>query len=258
MSRALPLTIVDAFAHAPFTGNPAAVITLDTWPHDAVMQAIAAQNNLPATAFAMSQGPDYDLRWFSPTAELSLCGHATLAAGHVLIGNRDAVRFRTKAAGDLIVEQDGEALALTLPDWKATPRALPGIAAGMGGAVVESLWHDSGYAVLVYPDAAAIRALVPDFLTLAPLGNILIIATAPGDDTDIISRAFLPHGDMEDPVTGSAHCVIAAYWAQRLGRGTFTAYQASTRGGYLGVRYTQGSVILTGRCRTVLRGEFLF
>ncbi|MET0366284.1 MAG: PhzF family phenazine biosynthesis protein [Sphingobium sp.] len=262
MTQLLPFTQVDAFADAPFTGNPAAVMPLEAWLPDAVLQGIAAENNLAETAFTVKlpdgAGADYELRWFTPAVEIALCGHATLASGHVLIGERDSVAFRTRQAGDLIVAREGDGLSLRLPDWAATPRSLPEFAAAMGGDVVETLWRDGGYAVFVYPNEAAIRTLKPDFFALKAMGNILLIATAPGEAADVVSRGFLPGGGVEeDPVTGSAHCVIAGYWSQRLGRDSFSAYQASARGGYLGVRVGGGYVTLSGTCRTVIRGEFL-
>lgn len=262
MTQNVPFTQVDAFADAPFTGNPAAVMPLEAWLPDAVLQGIAAENNLAETAFTVElpdgAGADYELRWFTPAVEIALCGHATLASGHVLIGERDRVTFRTRKAGDLIVAREGEGLSLRLPDWAASPKPLPDFAAAMGGEVVETLWREGGYAVFVYPDEAAIRALQPDFFALKDMGNILLIATAPGEVADVVSRAFLPGGGVEeDPVTGSAHCVIAGYWAQRLGRDRFSAYQASPRGGHLGVRMGDGYVTLSGLCRTVIRGEYL-
>ena len=262
MTHIVPFTQVDAFAHAPFTGNPAAVMPLDTWLPDEVLQGIAAENNLAETAFTVPlppvSGADYELRWFTPSVEIALCGHATLASGHVLIGDRAALSFRTRQAGDLVVAREGQALSLRLPDWAAQPKPLAGLADAMGGEVVETLWREGGYAVFVYPDEAAIRSLTPDFHRLRDLGNILLIATAPGTVAEVVSRAFLAGGGVEeDPVTGSAHCVIAAYWARRLGRDHFTAYQASARGGYLGVRIDGGHVTLTGACRTIIRGEYL-
>lgn len=262
MTRILSFTQVDAFATLPFTGNPAAVMPLENWLPDDVLQAIAAENNLAETAFlvplAGEAGADYELRWFTPAVEVALCGHATLASGHVLIGDRDRVTFRTRKAGDLVVARDGEGLSLRLPNWTAAPKPLSGLVEAMGGTVVETLWRDGGYAVFVYPDAASVRSLTPDFAGLKAMGNILLIATAPGDVADVVSRAFLPGGGVEeDSVTGSAHCIIADYWARRLDRDSFTAYQASARGGHLNVRVAGDAVILTGTCRTVIRGEFL-
>ena len=144
---------------------------------------------------------------------------------------------------------------MALPAWGPEPHPLPELAVAMGGPVEATLWRDKRYAVFVYPDAAAIRALSPDFATLATAGNVLYIATAPGDDCDVVSRVFAPAaGINEDPVTGSAHCVITPYWAQRLGRERFTAFQASARGGRLGCALEGDRVILTGQCVTVMQG----
>lgn len=262
MSASVPFIQVDAFvADAPYSGNPAGVMLLEDWLPDAVMQAIAQENNLADTAFLVrlpaGSGADYALRWFTPKVEVELCGHATFASGHVLIGDREAVTFRTVHAGDLVVAREGEGLAMRLPDWSAQPKPLPEIAALLGGPVTETLWRDGGYAVLVYPSAAAVEALEPDFAALKASGNLMIVATAPGEGTDVASRVFVPGAGIdEDPVTGSAHCVIAGYWAKRLGRPAFTARQASARGGLLGCRMGEGSVTLTGRCRTIIRGDF--
>jgi predicted PhzF superfamily epimerase YddE/YHI9 len=272
MTVTLPFFQVDAFVgEGPFTGNPAGVVLLKDWLPDAAMQGIAMENNLADTAFLVplpeGSGADYGLRWFTPTVEVELCGHATFASGHVLIGEREAITFRTVHAGDLVVRRDGssetrgsdEGLAMRLPDWGATPKPLPEIAALLGGPVVETLWRDGGYAVLVYPDEAAVRALKPDFAAMRAAGNTMVVCTAPGDTTDVVSRVFVPGAGIdEDPATGSAHCVIADYWAGRLGRLDFTAFQASKRGGTLGVRFGEGSVTLTGRCRTVITGDFCF
>lgn len=256
----LPFTQVDAFADAPFTGNPAAVISLESWLDDATLQSIAEENNLSETAFTVptpnDADADYALRWFTPTVEVKLCGHATLASGHVLIDG-DSIRFRTRHAGILTVTRDGDGYALSLPAWDMAPKALPELAAGLGGQPVETHWRDGGYALFLYPDAAAIRALTPDFAALKAQGDILLMATAAGDDSDIISRVFVPGGGVdEDPVTGSAHCLLTRFWAERLGRTQISAYQASARGGRLGCTLAGDRVILTGRCRTVIEGRF--
>lgn len=255
----IPFTQVDAFAHAPFTGNPAAVMPLDAWLPDATLLGIAAENNLSETAFTVpdaSGAADYELRWFTPTQEVALCGHATLAAAHVLLSGA-GIRFRTRRSGLLSVERDGDGYAMSLPGWKPDPKPLPALAAAMGGPVAETWWHTSRYALFVYADAAAVRALTPDMAALKAAGDILFIASAPGDDTDVISRAFAPGvGVDEDPVTGSAHCVVAPYWAERLGRNTLTAYQASARGGYIDCTVAGDRVVLGGQCRTVVEGVF--
>lgn len=257
----LPFTQVDAFADAPFTGNPAAVMPLDTWLDDATLQAIAQENNLSETAFTIATpddpDADYALRWFTPTLEVKLCGHATLASGHVLMEG-DAVRFRTRHAGILTVSREGQGYALSLPAWTMTPRDLPDLAEGLGGAPIESYWRDGGYSLFLFPDEAAVRALTPDFATLRAQGDVMLIATAPGADSDIVSRVFVPGGGVdEDPVTGSAHCLLTPFWAERLRKKQISAVQASARGGRLGCALKDDRVILTGACRTVIEGRFL-
>ena len=255
----LPFFQVDAFADRPFGGNPAAVMPLDAWLDDTTLQAIAAENNLSETAFTVPAAgdADYELRWFTPTIEVALCGHATFASGHILLGERDTIRFATRQAGILSVARAGEGYAMSLPAWAPEPKPMPEIAQAIGGLPVETLWHPGRYSVLVYEDEAAVRALTPDFRALQPAGDILYIATAPGDATDIVSRAFAPGAGIdEDPVTGSAHAVIAPYWAARLGRSRFSALQASARGGRLECTVEGDRVILGGRCVTVIEGRF--
>ncbi len=266
----IPFVQIDAFADAPFTGNPAAVMPLAGWLPDEVLQKIAAENNVSETAFLVpiaasdddgGEGPDFELRWFTPTSEVGLCGHATLASGHFVLSSdpaRDSVRFLTRKAGELTVTRVGDGYELALPAWAPSPMPLPEIVAGLGlSSVVETLWHPHRYALIVLEDAAAIRALAPDFRKLAGPGDVLTIVTAPGDDTDIISRAFAPGAGIdEDPVTGSAHAVMVPYWAKRLGRDRFTGYQASARGGHLTCRLDGDRVVLGGRCVTVIEGTF--
>ncbi len=261
----IPFTQVDAFADAPFTGNPAAVMPLDAWLDDAVLQQIAAENNLAETAFTVplpqGAGADHALRWFTPAVEVALCGHATLAAGHVLMApGQDIVRFRTRQSGDLAVRRHADgSYALDLPAWESAPAHAANLAAVMGGAEpLEVRRREGGYLLARYDDEAQVRALTPDFPSLAALGDMLAIATAPGDETDIVSRVFAPGAGIdEDPVTGAAHALLTPYWAERLGRPDFTAYQASARGGHLGCRLAGERVILSGRCRTVIEGRFL-
>lgn len=260
-----PYTVVDAFADRPFAGNPAAVMHLDAWLDDALLQAIAAEHNLSETAFTVADSSgvaDYELRWFTPAVEVRLCGHATLATGHALLSAdpaRDDVRFRTRNAGILSVARTNTGYAMALPAWGPAPRPLPELAIAMGGPVEATLWHDTRYAVFVYPDVASIMALTPDFASLKAAGNMLYIATAPGTETDVVSRAFAPAAGIdEDPVTGSAHCVITPYWCERLGRSSFTAHQASARGGYLGCTLNGEQVTLTGQCVTVMTGTMTF
>lgn len=268
--RRLPISRVDAFADRPFTGNPAAVMPLDEWLDDAILQAIAAENNLAETAFLVpdeSGEADYELRWFTPTVEVALCGHATLASGHALLSAaqwRGDMTFRTRKAGILRVARNGEdeGYRMLLPAYPPAPKAMPDIGRALGGQPAEALWHEGGYALIAYPDAASVRALTPDFRALGKAGDILYIATAPGagdpSGADVVSRVFAPGAGIdEDPVTGSAHSVLTPYWTARLGRDAFAAYQASARGGHVGCRLEGDMVELTGTCVTTLVGDFL-
>ena len=263
--KRLPITQIDAFAHAPFTGNPAAIMPLDAWLDDAVLLALAGENNPSETAFLVpdaSGAADYALRWFTPAAEVALCGHATLASGHYLLGRDPAlvrVTFRTRHAGILWVERDGDGYLMALPAWAPNPKPLPDIVAALGlAAAVDTLWYETGYAMIVLESADQVRDLQPDQRALAALGKLVAVVTAPGDTSDVISRVFTPYYDIaEDPVTGSAHAVMTPYWAARLGRDTFTAYQASARGGHVACRLTGDQVMLGGKCVTMMEGVFL-
>lgn len=254
---------VDAFADRPFTGNPAAVMPLDAWLDDATLQAIAAENNLAETAFlvrASDAAADYDLRWFTPTIEIALCGHATLASGHVLMARDDGdrLRFRTRKSGLLEVRRAGDGYELDLPAWESQLKAMPEIAARIGGAPEAMLWNDGGYSIFAFATEDEVCALQPDFRALGGLGDILYMATAPGRATDIVARVFAPGAGIdEDPVTGSAYSLLTPYWARRLGRDSFSAYQASARGGHVACRLAGDRVILGGRCVTMVEGEFL-
>jgi predicted PhzF superfamily epimerase YddE/YHI9 len=258
----IPFAQIDAFASAAFTGNPAAVMPLDAWLADSVLQAIAAENNLAETAFIIptTGDADYELRWFTPEIEVVLCGHATLASGHYVLtrDGGDVVRFRTRKSGVLEVRRSGAGYVLDLPAWETQFKALPAVCAALGGAPTETRWRDGGYAIITYPDEAAVRALDPDFRALKTLGDILTIATAPGTDTDVVSRVFAPGAGIdEDPVTGSAHCLLTPYWAERLGRNSFSAFQASKRGGHVACRLEGDRAVLGGKCVTVIEGEFI-
>ncbi|HMI19092.1 MAG TPA: PhzF family phenazine biosynthesis protein [Sphingomonas sp.] len=253
----LPFWHIDAFADGPFTGNPAGVLRLDRWRDAETLQAIAREINLPATAFAVAMDgeADFEIRWFSPRGEIGLCGHGTLAAGHALIGDGTAVCFATRTAGLVRVERDGATLSLSLPVIRVVPQPLPDAVAAIGGAPVETLRHDRGYGILRYADEAAVRALAPDFAALAGMGDVQFSATAPGSDSDIVSRVFTSRGG-EDAVTGSAHSVLTPYWAAQLGRESFTAFQASARGGRLDCRLEGERAVLSGKCVTVIEGRF--
>lgn len=260
----LPFAQIDAFADRPFTGNPAAVMPLEAWLDDATLQAIAAENNLAETAFIVedeSGEADFELRWFTPAVEVALCGHATLASGHHVLTqdpSRDLVRFRTRKAGVLEVARHGEGYLMALPAYAPEPRPLAQVLVGLGvEQAVETLWHRGGYGLVVLESAEQVLALEPDFRALAAAGDVLNIVTAPGRDTDVMSRVFAPAAGIdEDPVTGSAHSVLTPYWAARLGRNRFTAHQSSKRGGYVDCELDGERVILGGKCVAVIEGEF--
>ncbi|MCW4462076.1 PhzF family phenazine biosynthesis protein [Sphingomonas sp. BT-65] len=259
----LPFAQVDAFADRPFTGNQAGVMPLDAWLDDAVLQAIAEENNLAETAFIVpdaSGEADWELRWFTPAVEIALCGHATLASGHYLLTRDPAlerVRFRTRKAGVLEVAREGDGYRMALPAYPPESAEVPGLLDALGVERGEMLRHANGYDMVVLDSAEAVRALEPEFRALAAIGDTLNIVTAPGDQTDVISRVFAPAAGIdEDPVTGSAHSVLIPYWAARLGRARFTAFQASRRGGHLGCEAAGEQVILRGKCVTVIEGMF--
>lgn len=252
----LRIVQVDAFADRPFSGNPAAVVPLQDWLPDETLQAIAMENNLSETAFTIpaTGDADYELRWFTPTTEVVLCGHATLASGHVLIEG-ERVRFRTRRAGNLEVARQGDGYALELPAWKPSPKPLPAIVEALGCRAVETLWHEHRYGLVIVDSEEEVLALKPDFKALAEEGDVLTIVSAPGKNTDIVSRVFATGAGIdEDPVTGSAHAVSVPYWAERLGRNSFTAFQASKRGGHLACRLEGDRVVLGGKCVTVMEG----
>jgi PhzF family phenazine biosynthesis protein len=252
---------VDAFADKPFTGNPAAVVPLDEWLPDETMQAIAMENNLAETAFtvpAADAEADYELRWFTPTVEVALCGHATVASGHVLLGGRERLRFRTRKAGILEVARDADGYAMDLPATLVEARDQPDLLAALGVAGAESFlsWKGpEGTAIVLVGDADAVRACRPDMATLRGIDTMAIV-TAPGDGgDDVVSRVFVPAwGVDEDPVTGSAHAALTPFWCDRLGRESFTAFQASRRGGRIECRRDGDRAVLGGRCVTVIEG----
>lgn len=255
----LPFFQVDAFAARPLTGNPAAVMPLERWLDDELMQAIAAENNLSETAFTVpseSDGVDYDLRWFTPASEVELCGHATLAAGHVLI-HSDPVRFSTKG-GMLTVSRRGNLLELDLPAPELNEVDEPELNRALG-LPNSTAWLAEGCndaAIIEVADEQAVLAVQPDFAALRAVHRMAVV-TARGTGHDIASRVFVPYlGIDEDPVTGSAHAALAAYWAERLGRNEFTALQASARTGLLHCRIEGDRVLLGGECHTVIVGQF--
>jgi predicted PhzF superfamily epimerase YddE/YHI9 len=259
----LPYWHVDAFAHRTFAGNQAAVMPLDEWLPDETLQAIGEENNFAETAFVVrdeSGEADWDLRWFTPACEIRLCGHATLASGHVLL-ERDGgerVTFRTRKAGVLEVRRLAEGgYELALPAIATGPGEWPEAVALLGGSPKEVWRSPDRYGIYLFASETEVRALSPDFKGLAALGDDQFICTAPGDRTDVVSRVFVPGAGVdEDSVTGSAHAALTPFWAARLGRERFTAHQASARGGDLVCRLEADRAWLGGHCVTVVEGTF--
>ena len=252
---------VDAFAERPFEGNPAAVVPLDAFLSDELMQTIAAENNLSETAFIVPEDDIYRLRWFTPAVEVPLCGHATLASAAVVMQrlepDRDAVVFHT-ASGPLTVHKTSGSYVMNLPARSAEAVAAPAGLATALGAVPLAVFANSYNYMAVLDSAQTVRELAPDMAAIARIDRPGVIVTAPGDDGthDFISRYFAPaKGIPEDPVTGAAHCMLAPYWATQLGKTAFRAYQASRRGGDLVCRVLGDRVELEGSCVFYMEGE---
>jgi len=255
----IPIYQVDAFTLGPFSGNPAAVCPLDAWLDDDTLQSIAAENNLSETAFIVAREEGYDLRWFTPAVEVDLCGHATLAAGYVVLNHLrtdlNSVSFET-ISGKLIVTLEGERLSMDFPARVPTPAPVSeALSDALGQAPSEV--YLSRDILAVYDDEASVRDLSPDQAKLADLDEGLgVIITAKGDSVDFVSRFFAPKaGVAEDPVTGSAHCTLVPFWAERLGRTQLVAHQVSARGGELHCELRGDRVIMSGQCVLFLTGS---
>lgn len=267
--------MVDAFASGPFRGNPAAVVPLEQAdaPETAWMRRVAAEMKHSETAFVQPRADgSFDLRWFTPEVEVDLCGHATLASAHVLwetqwVAPTDPAVFHTRGGVLRANRRPNGAVELDFPTAPPEPCDAP---AGMlealgldalGADAVESLCTTGQFFMLVVPDAATVRKLEPDFYAMRALTDVRgVYVTAPGDDGehDIVSRCFAPRvGIDEDPVTGSMHCVLSAYWCPKLGKDELRAEQASARGGTVGVTLAGDRTLLVGNAVTVLRGELL-
>jgi len=260
MSDAIPLFQVDAFTDVPFAGNPAAVCLNETWLPDDVMQQIAAENNLSETAFLVPLGEDWALRWFTPTCEVDLCGHATLASAFVLYDQlqpeADEIRFHTQS-GVLEAFRSGKDIVLDFPTRAAQACAPSTALATALGAEPRELLKAKHWFLAVYERESDVAALAPSMAALAALDGMGVIATAPGDEVDFVSRCFCPAvGVSEDPVTGSAHCTLTPYWSERLGKKKLKARQISARGGSLRCEDRGERTLIGGRAVLVLRGEF--
>ncbi|MCU1716463.1 PhzF family phenazine biosynthesis protein [Pseudomonas sp. 5P_3.1_Bac2] len=260
---------VDAFSRTPFSGNPAMVYRLEQWLDEALMQRIAAEHNLAETAFVVRQDHLWQIRWFTPQAEVPLCGHATLASAHVLFTvygePGDSLEFSCMS-GPLRVSRETEQLVLDFPVRRAQPLADPqvlqAVQQALGAPVEELLALYEGGAIqellVLLADEAQLRQLQPDMAAVAKLPGLGLLVSAPGNSQDFVSRYFAPGiGINEDPVTGSTHCILTPYWAQRLGKNRLSAYQCSARGGELACELAGERVKIAGHAVLVARGQLL-
>jgi predicted PhzF superfamily epimerase YddE/YHI9 len=254
----LPIYQLDAFTQNLFGGNPAAVVLLDAWLPDAVLAAIAAENNLAETAFVIARPDVSPLRWFTPAVEVDLCGHATLAAADVVFRYRfpslNRLAFSTRS-GELVVTRDGALLKMDFPARPGKPVAVTdALSAALGARPREA--HRARDLLAIFDSESEVRSLRPDFARVAALDAFAVIVSAPGDTVDFVSRFFAPGaGIAEDPVTGSSHCTLAPYWAARLGKNQLTAKQVSPRGGDLLCELRGERVLIAGQVVEYLRGE---
>ena len=255
-----PIFQIDAFTTRRFAGNPAAVMSLESFPEDGLLQALAAENNLPATAFLVPEGGDYRLRWFTPTTEIPLCGHGTLASAAVVMERLEPGRGRVvfhSASGPLTVTRTASGYRMGFPARPSRPvPAPPGLVEALGATPVE-VWADPLNLLALLESAPVVRELAPDPMAVARLDCRGVIVTAPGDGGyDFISRYFTPaQGILEDSVTGSAHCALTPFWVRRLGKTELRAFQASRRGGEILCRLAGDRVELEGACVFYLEGE---
>jgi PhzF family phenazine biosynthesis protein len=254
----LPLYQIDAFTSRMFRGNPAAVVLLEDWLADETLMAIAAENNLAETAFVVPRGDVMPLRWFTPTVEVDLCGHATLAAAHVLFRHTfpsaRRVEFSTRS-GNLVVTREGELLSMEFPSRPGKPLEITeGLVSVLGARPREA--YESRDLLAIFESESEIRDFQPDFGRIATLDSFAVIVSAPGDTADYVYRFFAPRqGIPEDPATGSANCTLVPYWAARLGKPELVAKQLSARGGDLRCTLRGDRVLIAGRAVEYLRGE---
>jgi PhzF family phenazine biosynthesis protein len=256
----IPLFHVDAFTSKVFAGNPAAVCLLDNWLEDSVLQSIAAENNLSETAFLVRNDSGFDLRWFTPVTEVALCGHGTLASAFVLFKFRkwpeQSIRFQTRKSGELVVTRQKRLLEM---DFPARPAFMMNMPAGLAEALrvkPQDVFGSEEDLLVVLDSESTVRAVQPDFAALNAVTERGVIITARGKKSDFVSRFFAPRvGIPEDPVTGSAHCVLVPYWSGVLGKSDFHAFQVSRRGGELFCRNLGERVMICGRATLYMKGS---
>jgi PhzF family phenazine biosynthesis protein len=251
---------VDAFAETVFSGNPAAIIPLENWIDEALMQKIAMENNLSETAFIVKEDEVYQIRWFTPENEVDLCGHATLASAYVIKNFIEPhiaeIEFSTQKVGELKASAKEGMYTLDFPARIPEPCSVPeDLLKSLGTSIAVEILKSRDYFV-VLPDEEAVKNIEPDFLLMQQLDTFGVIVTAKGQSADVVSRCFYPGaGINEDPVTGSAHCNIVPYWAQKLGKTKLHCKQLSKRGGSLDCELAGDRVLMTGKCVLFLQGE---
>lgn len=256
----LDLYQLDAFTDRLFSGNSAAVVPLREWLPDEMLQLIAAENNLPETAFFVPNEDGYHIRWFTPSTEMELCGHATLASAYVIfsiIGKEDSEINFDSLSGTLKVTKDGDWLTMDFPtDQYQVAVPPPALNEALAPVLPLEVYRGKSDYMVVLENETELRELKPDIIILSTIPTRGVIVTAPGDETDFVSRFFAPQSGIdEDPVTGSAHTTLIPYWARRLQKLSLTARQISKRGGYLGCKLMDKRVLISGKVRLYLKGE---
>jgi PhzF family phenazine biosynthesis protein len=259
----VPVFHIDAFTTQRFAGSPGAVCPLKAWLDDDLLRSVAAENNLSETAFFVPRGDVFELRWFTPRCEVKLCGHATLASAWVLLQllapERNSVRFETRFSGTLTVTRDASLMAMDFPalaPWTCGD-VPPALVESLGSTPSEVVQLEDNY-FAIYNSEEEVKNIRPNFHMLEKLHPAGVAVTAPGKEADFISRYFAPsYGIPEDPVTGSTHCSLAPYWAERLGKSSLYARQLSQRGGELWCEVKSQRVIIKGNAVLTLRGELM-
>ena len=256
----IPIYQADACTSSLFGGNPAAICPLNKWLPDETMQKIASENNLAETAFFVPDGDGFKLRWFTPELEIDLCGHATLASAHIIFTElgytKESIHFETLKAGTLTVSRAGDKYTMDFPSRPPIVIEVPnGLVEALGGKEPKAILRSRDY-FLVYDNEEDITELSPDFTALSKFDTVGFIVTARGNNSDFVSRFFAPGaGIAEDPVTGSAHCNLIPYWADKLGKNKLHAYQLSARKGELWCELKGERVLMSGNAVTYLKGE---
>jgi PhzF family phenazine biosynthesis protein len=260
MSKTLPIFQVDAFSSKTFSGNPAAVCPLETWLSDDLLQKIAEENNLAETAYFIQSGDSYEIRWFTPTVEVDLCGHATLASAFVIFNflepKLSEIKFQTRQAGPLRVTRRGLLIELDFPEKELKRiEAISALSQELGFTPEETFLMGDDTYVVIGKSEEQIRLAKPDIENILKLGKCVSIS-APGDQSDFVSRYFAPtHGIAEDAVTGSSFCYLTPYWSKKLGKTDLHAFQISTRGGEILTRLEKDRVKIAGEASLYLRGS---